>query len=664
MSFSPLPTSSFHRKHTGERPFTCHCGKQFSRLDNLRQHAQTVHADKQEQNERMMRDLTSLHATMAAANKAGHPRGNRRASAANGGQQQQPSLASNDANGTGIIKQEDISIGMHQRPDTSTGYEGDHNGMMYQTSANWHIQTSNMEPPRPSSRTTSSTSAASHGGSHSFRDSSQSFLAPPPSTSAAASASSQSFLSFSPSLNFGLPPDGSARPTSSGRPPTAGSDPSQPRSLPPLAAVVSASLPAPPSHQQLYAAASSPSSQSLLHQQQQQQQHILPFPPSHLRRPGTGGNRPGTAPPTSALYHPSASPGAGGPAAAKSNYYGGSGLVGSQLQLHYGRGYPADVGSGTGGYDPAPAGSESSDPCPFFFQPPDASVSPPLLHSGTAARSYPAPPTSSGGGEYDYGTDSRPQSRRLSVMELCNVDHNGASAGISAGAFLLSGGGTGMSRPGTSTGALAALALNDHERSPSSTSSSPSTISPRTRPGEVRSYAAGTDASSGGGATQEFSSGNGAGYGYGSAPGGRVSPPNRRVPAAGTGTTAGAVFRGGYSHSAAAAPTHTPSPAPYSPQQHPSSQSYSSAGAYGGFAPSPTFSTASAASSASAYGGGSPFSPRSPSFVPQSPAAPYGQQDVQYGHGHGDGGGQVRGGVRVGGHGHGHHANGAYGMRV
>lgn len=33
------------RKHTGERPFTCpHCAKTFSRLDNLRQHKQTVHA--------------------------------------------------------------------------------------------------------------------------------------------------------------------------------------------------------------------------------------------------------------------------------------------------------------------------------------------------------------------------------------------------------------------------------------------------------------------------------------------------------------------------------------------------------------------------------------------------------------------------------------------
>ncbi|ESZ97844.1 hypothetical protein SBOR_1720 [Sclerotinia borealis F-4128] len=31
------------RKHTGERPFTCHCKRTFSRLDNLRQHASTVH---------------------------------------------------------------------------------------------------------------------------------------------------------------------------------------------------------------------------------------------------------------------------------------------------------------------------------------------------------------------------------------------------------------------------------------------------------------------------------------------------------------------------------------------------------------------------------------------------------------------------------------------
>ncbi|KAB5595219.1 Biofilm and cell wall regulator 1 [Ceratobasidium theobromae] len=62
------------RKHTGERPFACHCGKQFSRLDNLRQHAQTVHSDKVELNERMMRDLTSLHTALAASSHRNLPR--------------------------------------------------------------------------------------------------------------------------------------------------------------------------------------------------------------------------------------------------------------------------------------------------------------------------------------------------------------------------------------------------------------------------------------------------------------------------------------------------------------------------------------------------------------------------------------------------------------
>lgn len=35
------------RKHTGERPFKCHCSRRFSRLDNLRQHAQTVHVNEE-----------------------------------------------------------------------------------------------------------------------------------------------------------------------------------------------------------------------------------------------------------------------------------------------------------------------------------------------------------------------------------------------------------------------------------------------------------------------------------------------------------------------------------------------------------------------------------------------------------------------------------------
>lgn len=39
--------TSFPRKHTGERPFQCHCSRRFSRLDNLRQHAQTVHVNEE-----------------------------------------------------------------------------------------------------------------------------------------------------------------------------------------------------------------------------------------------------------------------------------------------------------------------------------------------------------------------------------------------------------------------------------------------------------------------------------------------------------------------------------------------------------------------------------------------------------------------------------------
>ncbi|KAI0365160.1 hypothetical protein BV20DRAFT_909470, partial [Pilatotrama ljubarskyi] len=157
------------RKHTGERPFTCHCGKQFSRLDNLRQHAQTVHADKQEQNERMMQELTSLHASMTAASKGG-PGRSKRAQAAASAISPTTAASLNGSIPSMAVKQEDVSHAVHplaQRPGTSTGYEGSNAMFHPPASSTWHIQTSDVD--RPAMRPTNS---------RSFRDPGQSFRAP------------------------------------------------------------------------------------------------------------------------------------------------------------------------------------------------------------------------------------------------------------------------------------------------------------------------------------------------------------------------------------------------------------------------------------------------------------------------------------------------------
>lgn len=64
------------RKHTGERPFPCHCGKAFSRLDNLRQHAATVHADQAGLNDAMLNSLAPVHAALSQrANREQRKRG-------------------------------------------------------------------------------------------------------------------------------------------------------------------------------------------------------------------------------------------------------------------------------------------------------------------------------------------------------------------------------------------------------------------------------------------------------------------------------------------------------------------------------------------------------------------------------------------------------------
>lgn len=49
------------RKHTGERPFSCHCGRAFSRLDNLRQHVSSCHAEESAANQRTLASLGEIH---------------------------------------------------------------------------------------------------------------------------------------------------------------------------------------------------------------------------------------------------------------------------------------------------------------------------------------------------------------------------------------------------------------------------------------------------------------------------------------------------------------------------------------------------------------------------------------------------------------------------
>ncbi|KAI0713949.1 hypothetical protein C8Q76DRAFT_472637 [Earliella scabrosa] len=530
------------RKHTGERPFTCHCSKQFSRLDNLRQHAQTVHADKQEQNERMMQELTSLHATMTAAAKGGGSRGKRVTTTSNASGVSPTSASSlNGSIPTMAVKQEDGSHAVLPvpRPGTSTGYE-----VFPQPtgSSTWHIQTSDVD--RPNARPTNN---------HSFRDPGQSFRAPPSSAASTTGPatlyqqqlqhhSGQSFLVPSAAaFNFSVPDiPSAARPgSSSGSAAAAASsaagsvDPA--RSLPPLSAVVASSLPAvrslpPPStsHGSLSAASG---------QQQQQQQQplthssVLPLPtpsgPYHGRRPSTAA-RPGTAP-ASYYYQPPGSAGSGafnsgpglssvGPARPPElslRFAVGHGRLGGGLEpirrlgSGYGGGSGEDAGgadepTSPGGYDspfsfhaPATGGSsssyasESSATAAGFAYAPGASNPRKRPYSGSDDDDGPRErgerlggdaglrPVSSGGfggGEYEYGSESRPQSRRLSVMELCNDPPADAAAArpfvpLSAAASGGAGPGTGaLSRPTTSSGLVtsaAQLALVDRpSRSP------------------------------------------------------------------------------------------------------------------------------------------------------------------------------------------------------
>ncbi|KAG5641366.1 hypothetical protein DXG03_005386 [Asterophora parasitica] len=628
------------RKHTGERPFTCHCGKQFSRLDNLRQHAQTVHADKQEQNERMMRDLTSLHATMAAANKVGStPRGTRRTSSSTStSTTSNASVSIANSNGTGqqhphspgaadvvsgidsIIKQEELGVGVRGMLSPTAGVYDDHghphhqqhHHLMYQQhhhghqhqhqqQSSWHVQSPDIEP-----------------------------RSSPASPNPHAHPNAHGFLPFSPlgthtptqpQMNFGIDNGGNGNgrvtaPSEHQRPGTSG------ERLPPLSSIVSSSSMSSGGHNGSHATLQQYQQHHHHHQQQQQiaqaQHHPLQhlqgpsyphhhhhhhhqqqqqqlYPPSNASSSSTNGN--GNAnnlssfpahlrprPPTSSGRPVSSSsatsfyPNPSLPLSASNvgkGYY-----TGSQPQLHYGRPYGVE---GPGEAPAVPGGSDS----PFYYAPPEGA-------GGARKRSesyhqeheeggyhahqqqqhphphqhpqYPHPqgphsgahldPTSAA---YDYGSDSRPASRRLTVMELCNDSSRaGAVEGVDpivfSGAFLLSqsqqaqpgdgGTGAGTGRPGTASGLgivgnTGALTIFDHE---GRGSGSP--------PGPGRN----------GGAGRRSASLRGAEASGGAGPG-RVTPPSRRV----TPLNGGGGGNGGY----------PPPPRPYSTTSNSSGYSHS-----------------------------------------------------------------------------------------
>ncbi|KAG6811523.1 hypothetical protein H0H92_007036 [Tricholoma furcatifolium] len=315
------------RKHTGERPFTCHCSKQFSRLDNLRQHAQTVHADKQEMNERMMRDLTSLHASMAAANRIGNSRNARRA-----------------------------------------------------------VSSSSAPPPPPPPQADSpSTEDQSATGDHTtiVKQEHISYDAPPDDVYQSWGDAPKYFESFP------------SRPSTSER-------------LPPLSSIVSASI-----------------------NPQQQSQSQQAYFPAHLRpRPGTAG-RPSSSSNSATSFYPNPPTNPLSTTAPKSFY--------SPPSLHYPRTY--------GSFDSDSSSNAQSESSPFYFAPPEnpasngrsaSSNSPPANHpsagnprkrafGGPDGPMHPYdeynshhPPHHPSHPDYEYGSESRPQSRRLSVMELCN----------------------------------------------------------------------------------------------------------------------------------------------------------------------------------------------------------------------------------------------------
>jgi C2H2 transcription facotor len=174
------------RKHTGERPFQCHCNRRFSRLDNLRQHAQTVHVNEEIPTDslaatgtRFQRQIrtdrvrpTGRPRTGTAGSAGGHSRGHSRNLSASsvgstssnysvvteGKRRPPPLLMANDATsrqGLGIEPP-------HTPPSQYRGYPNSPSGMSTPTSA--HFSATPGSPGFLSSMTSPVSSSARLGG--------------------------------------------------------------------------------------------------------------------------------------------------------------------------------------------------------------------------------------------------------------------------------------------------------------------------------------------------------------------------------------------------------------------------------------------------------------------------------------------------------------------